>query len=142
MKKSVKRCLILAIVIAIAVVTPACVSAVNGELIKCHSETCKGQLVTTSYGDVVAPQCEAKGYTPLICDVCSAEVGKTNWKNSLGHKYVTKDYTLDETKAYYQKNLCCSREDCDYGLKEGELKPELDKNKNLGFYRLQWSSPL
>ena len=130
MKKSVKRCLILAIVIAIAVVTMACVSAVNGELIKCYSKTCNGQLVTTSYGDVVAPQCEERGFTWLICDVCGAEVGKTNWKDSLGHQYATKDYTLDETKAYYQKNLCCSREDCNYGLEEGKLKPEIDKNKN------------
>ncbi len=125
MKKSTKRCLMLAIVIAIVTLTVSCVSAIS-DTYKCSSNTCNGAWVTASLGDQVKAQCEEKGFTWLLCDVCGEKVGQTNWVDKLGHKYAFKDYTLDETGKYYQKNMCCSREDCNYGFDVKE--PELDGN--------------
>ena len=132
MKKSTKRCLILALVVAIVAMTMAFVSAVNGATYQCFSSTCKdpvtgnGKWVTGHLGDKVEAQCESQGFTWVLCDNCNAKVSQVDWVDSLGHEYVLRDYTLDESGAYYQKNLCCSRTDCKYGLNED--RPEIDES--------------
>lgn len=133
MKKSTKRCLILMLVVAIVAMTMVFVSAANNSpTYQCFSSTCKdpdtgaGKWVTGHLGEKVEAQCEAMGFTWVLCDNCNAEVSQIKWENPLGHEYIIRDYTLDASGKYYQKNLCCARPDCKYGINKDE--PETDDN--------------
>lgn len=133
MKKSTKRCLILMLVVAIVAMTMVFVSAANNSpTYQCFSSTCKdpetgaGKWVTGHLGEKVEAQCEAMGFTWVLCDNCNAKVSQIDWEDALGHDYILRDYTLDEGGKYYQKNLCCSRTDCKYGLNED--RPETDES--------------
>ena len=125
MKRSTKRCLILSIVIAIVAMTMVCVSAayvsVAPDTIYCHSAICNGTRQTASLGEVHAPQCDAEGYTDIVCDNCGAVWGTTGKVDKLGHELNKEfEYKLSGDKTHYYKLLKCSREGCGYEIEEGK----------------------
>ncbi|MBR5826999.1 MAG: hypothetical protein IKY78_07930, partial [Clostridia bacterium] len=118
MKKVTKKHLIIMFVVAVlATVMAFCVSAADENLGVYNCPDCKLKVDAT-YGEVIEPQCESYGYTPVICPICKYEFKEAKVVAKLGHSETVKEYVLDETGAYYQKNLRCGRSGCNYGLKE------------------------
>lgn len=136
MKKSAKRCLIFAVVAMLLAMSMICVSAayvnVVPDTIYCHSETCKGTRQTASLGDVHAPQCDAVGYTDIVCDNCGAVWGETNKIPMLGHE-LNKEFEYKLSDTYYYKLLKCSRDGCKYVEKEGERDGAVVKYCKVNF---------
>jgi hypothetical protein len=135
MKNSFKKYLMLVLIVASLFVTTMCVSyaGVSSALpatINCQSEQCKGTPQKPDYGKTVKAQCESEGYTNIICSKCKEVWGTIDVVDPIGHKYAIKDYTLDESGEYYQRNLRCLREDCQYGMDPDDLKPEYDNDLN------------
>ena len=135
MKNSIKKYLMLVLVIITLFVTTVCVSYASTDsslpaTINCSSEECKGTPQKPMYGNKVEAQCESDGYTNIICSKCKTVWGTDNHVAALGHLYAVKDYTLDESGKYYQCNLRCTREDCQYGMDPQNLKPEVDEDFN------------
>ena len=135
MKNSFKKHLMLVLVVLALFATTMCVSYASTDstlpaTINCSSEGCKGTPQKPEYGDKVEAQCESEGYTNIICSKCKTVWATTNVVSELGHLYAVKDYTLDESGEYYQCNLRCTREECQYGMDPQKLKPEVDKDFN------------
>lgn len=123
MKKSTKRYLILAAVVAIVAMTMAiCVSAASvSELpdwINCS--TCGKQQA--EFGKTQEAQCDSDGWTEIVCSKCGKVWGYTGKVEKLGHKLDNNlfEYQLSADETYFHKLLKCSREGCQYTTLEGE----------------------
>lgn len=118
MKKSMKKCLIFALVVAIlATVAAFSVSAANAAYINCPTDG----MVQAILGKTEPAQCEEDGYTELVCPTCKAVIGQTDIIPALGHKLVTASedgYTPSADGKYYQHNLVCTRDRCTYSTVE------------------------
>ena len=118
MKKSMKKCLIFALVVAIlATVAAFSVSAANATYINCPTDG----MVQAILGKTEPAQCEEDGYTELVCPTCKAVIGQTDIIPALGHKLVTASedgYALSADGKYYQHNLVCTRDRCTYSTVE------------------------
>lgn len=128
MKKSMKKYLILALVVAIlATVAAFSVSAAGTTLHECSEHG----WVQAVVGETVEAQCDSEGWTWLVCPEsgCGAKIGKTDIIDPLGHKLVTASengYTLSEDDSYYQHNLVCTRDRCTYTTIERNADEEAE----------------
>lgn len=125
MKKTMKKCLILALVVMTMMALAFCVSAAGSH----YCSECKQFVTNTVTGKTIAAKCETKGYTELLCNQakrdaegnivkdesgdivrCLNLVGSTNEINPLGH-IENKGYDLQGTKdnGYYTCTTTCSR---------------------------------
>ncbi len=110
MKKSMKKYLIFALVVAIlATVAAFSVSAANASYIYCSTDG----MVQAVLGNTVEAQCDDDGYTELVCPTCKAVIGQTNIIAALGHKLELDEYELTGG-THYEKKLECTREGCGY----------------------------
>ena len=128
MKKSTKKCLILSIVIALVVLTMACVSAAGENQIPATSycPTCLTYQPAEA-GDYHPAQCNDGAYTDIICSVCNEKgvitiCGETPRTQALGHIFDNElfEYKLSSDGTYFHKLLKCSRNGCTETKIEGE----------------------
>ena len=125
MKKTMKKCLILAFVVMTMMALAFCVSAAGSN----YCSSCKQFVTNTVTGETIPAKCETKGYTELLCNQakkdadgnvvkdekgnivrCLTLVGSTDDKNPLGH-LENEGYDLQGTEGngYYTCTTSCSR---------------------------------
>ncbi|MBO7319354.1 MAG: hypothetical protein J6V06_04965 [Clostridia bacterium] len=122
MKKSFKKHLMLVLIVVAILTATFSISyaASNGlpDTIVCSNcnSTQKAEL-----GNKIEPQCDAEGYTEIICSNCKTLYGTTATVDKLGHKTESYTYTLEKNGEYFEHIKKCTRELCDYSEVESRL---------------------
>ena len=88
MKKTMKKCLILALVVMTMITVAFCVSAAENDKYCSKCET----YVPVTTGEVIVATCESEGYTEVICKPCNdkgiyTRLDKTDKTPARGHQY-------------------------------------------------------
>lgn len=134
MKKTMKKCLILALVVMTVITAAFCVSAAGND----HYCNVCGTYVPVTKGDTIKATCETEGYVEMICKPCSDEGTKTllykaDIKPALGH--VLEDvYNLAADKKTYQCDATCQRAGCDHY----ETLTDKVTNEIVKFYKVTY----
>ncbi len=143
MRKSIKKCLMLMLLVATMMVATLVVASaetvtVMPDTIICKSDTCKGEdgkgtERVPKYGAKYEPQCNAKGYTEILCGTCGELWGKIDVKDSLKHILVSDKYVkVTGAEEYYMQILKCSR-GCGYSEAENDKDHNVIKYCKVSF---------
>lgn len=159
MKKTMKKCLILALVVMSVIALAFCVSADNGSDRK-YCSRCKEFVTNTVTGATIPAKCETMGYTELLCNQavrddngeimtdengnivrCLTLVGSTDDKNPLGHSEVVSYVAATDAEGeFYKCVTTCSRvvsnTKCTYANTE-----EYEDEKPVKYYKVQYVNP-
>ena len=137
MKKSIKKYLILALVVATVILTSVCVaSAANNSVYYCSN--CKAIISPVIVG-THAPTCENEGYSDIACNICNKTIEGVHYNivPALGHNMGEKTYVAitdsEENITHFELTAVCARKDCGY------TETALDKKGSpIKYYRYEF----
>ena len=128
MKRSIKKYLILALVIMAMVVTSVFVASAANVRIVCPEHG----RVSAVVKQIIAPTCDATGYSIYGCPVAGCTTlanGEYDVVSNRGHKYG--DPVFVKVEDHYESVSTCLRTGCDYKVTESDEDAEVVKYYNV-----------
>ena len=127
MKRSMKKYLILALVVmAIMVMTVCSASAVN---YTCSNSNCRAVTTSPIYINIKDAKCESAGTAELACPQCRTSFNITvEIEPSKGHSFGVAEYVESVDGPYYESARFCTAKNC------GVREIEHDKDNNIVKY--------
>ena len=120
MKKSIKKYLILALVVVAIVVTSVCVASAANE--KYYCGICEAQISSTSA--YVYPSCNSEGYTEVKCPRCGFVFLRKDFEPATGHNMSEGSYepvkNTEDKVTHYELVKKCENGDCSYTENDGQ----------------------
>lgn len=114
MKKSFKKHLMLVLIIATMIVATISISFAASSSLPTTMECPTCGTIKPAYGDVHEPQCDAEGYTDIICSQCKKHLGTIDDVAKLGHELESYDYKKSKNGEYFEHIKKCTRKGCNH----------------------------